>query len=105
MDPMHPAVDKKNLFASYQQSFMIDDLLTRSKGNDSQPDHYPHPSLPSPPPSSGRIGDGSAGIGIMGTTGKHVSILSRLYYNKESEDDASTYGDQFCCRRSYWLII
>ena len=57
MDPMHP-VDKKNLYAYQQPSFMIDDLLTRSKGNELQPDHYPHPSLPSPPPSSGRIGDG-----------------------------------------------
>ena len=69
MDPMHHHhLDKKNVFASYQQSFMIDDLLTRSKGNDSQPDHYPHPSLPSPPPSSGRIADGTDGIGVAGKT-------------------------------------
>ena len=67
MDPMHH-VDKKNIFASYQQSFMIDDLLTRNKGTESQPDHYPHPSLPSPPPSSGRVPDGADGIGVAGKT-------------------------------------
>lgn len=72
MDPMHP-VDKKNLYAYQHPSFMIDDLLTRSKGGDLQSDHYPHPSLPSPPPSSTRIGDGSGGIGIVGTTEKPVS--------------------------------
>ena len=83
MDPMHP-VDKKNLFASYQQSFMIDDLLTRSKGSDSQPDHYSHPSLPSPPPSSGRMGDGPGAIGMMGTAGKPVSSQIECMHSRSS---------------------
>ena len=64
MDPMHPVDKKSALFTSYQQSFRIDDLINNSNP---QPDHYPPPSLPSPPPSSGRIEDGTGGIhGMMG---------------------------------------
>lgn len=66
-------MDKKTLFSSYQQSFRIDDLLTR-KAIDPQPDHFPPPNLPSPPPSSGRIEDGAGGIGLIGTTGKSVRL-------------------------------
>lgn len=62
MDPMHPVDKKSALFTSYQQSFRIDDLINSNP----QPDHYPPPSLPSPPPSSGRIEDRTGGMGMVG---------------------------------------
>ncbi len=79
MDPMHPVDKKSALFTSYQQSFRIDDLINNSNP---QPDHYPPPSLPSPPPSSSRIEDGSGhgGMGMMGGAmpGKPVSYIAVL---------------------------
>ena len=75
MDPMHHPVDKKSaIFTSYQQSFRIDDLINSNP----QPDHYPPPSLPSPPPSSGRIEDRTGGMGMVtaAVAGKPVRLLN-----------------------------
>ena len=77
MDPMHHPVDKKSaIFTSYQQSFRIDDLINSNP----QPDHYPPPSLPSPPPSSGRIEDGTGGMGMVAAAvaGKPVRLLNNI---------------------------
>ena len=79
MDPMHPVDKKSALFTSYQQSFRIDDLINSNP----QPDHYPPPSLPSPPPSSGRIEDGTGGMGMVGAAvaGKPVRLHQNYKYN------------------------
>lgn len=62
-------MDKKNLMAPYQQSFRIDDLLTR-KASEQQPGHFcPAPllnnnTLQSPPLGQATVGGGGGGSKI-----------------------------------------
>lgn len=94
MDPQLSC--KKSLTPPYQQSFRIDDLLTR-KAIEQQPDHFSHHTPLQPPPS----GPGMCGGRLEKSSSADFHVNNNIGNGIICHDNGKVYYFLFCLLSNY----